>query len=535
MVASESLAGPNAIRMSRISLAKHSAWIFTAKLIGFAISFVLPLIMVRQLRQTEYGVYRQTFSVLNTAVTILPFGLGMSAFYFLSREPWKRSAAIFNILLFYFFAGAVACFTLVFFPSLLEAIFHDLEMGRLSSLVGLLILVSIFAFFLEIVAVANKEPKVAMVFIVFSQVGKAVFLISSVLIFGTVTSVIIAATIQAFLQSVVLALYLVRRFPRFWTSFDRGFVREHFAYALPLGFAALLWAAQTDLHLYFVGAWFDSHEFAIYAVGCFQLPVLSMLLESAGSVLIPRMSQLQLEGNTHEMLHLTARAAEKLALVYFPGYIFAFVMANPLIELLFTAEYSSSATIFRIFLTTIPFAVIMVDPIIRAYPKMGSQLLYFRILTIPILMGGLLFVVRYNDLRLVIATVVTFMAFEKIVLVVAALVKLGMTGEDLHLFKRLTKCAVASVVAGGVAFLAYVLLAPVASSALQSMEGTSPFWNPRVIESLNGVLVLGGVFVPFASFYIFAILRFRILSEEDQTRLATGFKSLGRVVAVFRI
>ena len=84
------------------SLKSQSAWILFAKITGFAISFLLPLLIVRFLTQDKVGVYRQAFQVIVNAVAVLPLGFSMSAYYFLNRDEEYRKATILNILLFNF-------------------------------------------------------------------------------------------------------------------------------------------------------------------------------------------------------------------------------------------------------------------------------------------------------------------------------------------------------------------------------------------------------------------------------------------------
>ncbi len=68
------------------SLKSQGAWILFAKITGFVISFLLPLLIVRFLTQDKVGVYRQAFQVITNAVTILPLGFSMSAYYFWVAE-----------------------------------------------------------------------------------------------------------------------------------------------------------------------------------------------------------------------------------------------------------------------------------------------------------------------------------------------------------------------------------------------------------------------------------------------------------------
>ena len=95
-------------KQNETSLTRQSAWILAAKVVGFALNTVLPLLVVRYLTQESVGVYRQAFLVASNAVLVLPLGLSMSAYYFLNREPEKHPAVVLNILLFNFLMGMAA-------------------------------------------------------------------------------------------------------------------------------------------------------------------------------------------------------------------------------------------------------------------------------------------------------------------------------------------------------------------------------------------------------------------------------------------
>ena len=143
------------------SLKEQSAWLLAAKVIGFALSFVLPLLIVRALSQEDVGHYREAFQVITNAVIILPLGFSMSAYYFLAREEERRSAAVFNILIFNFVVGGLAALTLFLFPGLIGDFFKAPELTESGPLIGVLIWISIFAAFLETVAIANSEARMA--------------------------------------------------------------------------------------------------------------------------------------------------------------------------------------------------------------------------------------------------------------------------------------------------------------------------------------------------------------------------------------
>lgn len=503
------------------SLASQSAWLLFAKVVGFGVSFALPLLIVRLLSKEEFGLYRQAFVVVATATSILPLGVGMSAFYYLTRDESTRHSAIFNILLFYFAVGAVAFGLLFFFPTLLGNVFDSLEMARISPLIGVLAWVWIFSMFLETVAVANREARLSSAFIIFAQLSKSVFLITAVLWFDDVVSILYAAIVQGLMQTVILIFYLANRFPGFWRYFDWTFFKEHLAYALPFGLAGLFWVAQTDLHFYFVGSRFSVTDFAIYAVGCFQIPLLSLLSESVASVMIPRMSELRMKNEPGQMVDLFVRASNKLAFFYFPAYVFFLIAGGTMITTLFTDEYAASVPIFLIFLTTLPIAAFIFDPIVRSSPALGRFLLKLRIVTTIILIAALYFGVQYLGLPGIIAIVVAVQVGEKFCIGLVCLRSIGTKLSDLAKLGRAAKILFISAAAALPTVLAFGMIGNFSAGLA---ERALAFAKPAIVHVIGGMLTLWISFLVFSAVYLLLALWFDLIDGEDKERVQRLFK-----------
>src|SRR5215218_5620825 len=104
------------------SLSTQAFWLLLAKTFGFALTLGLPLVLVRSLSQVEFGLYKQAFLVVGTAMTVLPLGFGMSAFYFLPREREPHGAIVLHIMIMHTIVGALAAFALLAWPGLLTAL-----------------------------------------------------------------------------------------------------------------------------------------------------------------------------------------------------------------------------------------------------------------------------------------------------------------------------------------------------------------------------------------------------------------------------
>ena len=505
------------------SLKAQSAWLLFAKTVGFVCAFMLPLLIVRFLDQAQVGVYRQSFQVVGNAGAILSFGFAMSAYYYLSRERENRAAAVLNILLFHLVTGGLACLTLTLFPHLLGSIFRSQEMTALAPKIGVVIWIWIFSSVLETAAVANREPKHAAAFIIFAQLGKTLLMAAAVVIFHTVEAFLYAAMIQGAVQTIVLLVYLNSRFPRFWLAFSFKFFRAHFAYAIPFGLAAMLWVMMSDIHNYFVGNRFSDAEYAIYAYGCFEIPLIATLWESVTSVLIPRMSELQMRGERAEMIRLKMRATQKLAFFFFPLYIFLVITADTFITTLFTTDYLASVPIYRINLTLLLLLVFVTDPVIRAFPALGRFMLKLRIFLFVGMIGALYFGIQHFTMSGMIAIVVVVSLIEKIISETVVIKKLGITSKDFIQLKEVGKTAIVSILAGIITFAVYYAAKDATVIFVQNAVQTIlPPIKIGLVNFISGGATLFLVFVIFAPIYLLGMNFWNAIDKEDKIILKKG-------------
>ena len=499
----------------RSSLTVQAFWLLIAKTLAFVFAFALPVLLTRTLSQNEYGLFKQVFLIVTTATALLPLGFGMSSYYYLPREKNEkvRGQVILNILLFNLLIGAAACLLLVFWPGLIAKIFRDPTIPTYSSLVGAVVLVWLFSAFLEIVAVANQELRLATVFIVFGQLSRTVLLLAAAIVFDSVTALIYAALIHGTLQSLALLWYVSSRFPGFWRAFDWSLTVKQVAYALPFGLAGLLYTIQTDLHNYFVSNKFSAATFAIYSIGVAQVPLIGILRDSVSSVILPRISYLQEQGQAREILILLANAVRKLAAVILPIYCVLLITGREFLTVMFTKAYLQSWPIFAVNLTMLPISLIEVDAVVRAYEKHRFFLVKLQI----VMSVFMVFAVWYGVTRYGLVGAITSVVIVNFVLRIALAARfsvvLGAKWRDISLFKDLGKVTVASGVAGLVCFLVHSIV---------TASGMRPFI----------VLVVCGAV--FCAVYLPAIILLRIPTSDEWDKLRLGVGRLQQFVYLRR-
>jgi O-antigen/teichoic acid export membrane protein len=438
---------------TRPSLTRQATWLLVAKTIGFALTFVLPLVLVRTLTRQDFGLYKQAFLIVTTATTLLPLGFGMTAFYFLAREPDLRGAVVVHVLAVHTAVGLLAAVVLSIWPTLIANAFGSPELAGYSPLLGVVICTWAIGSFLEIIPVARGDVRASTVFIVSSQASKTLLFGLAAVAAGTVSSLIYAALLQGIAQVCVLLFYLRSAYPGYWRCFEWNFLRRQGSYALPLGLSATLLRFQLDLPHYFIAHAFGTSVYAIYAVGVLNLPLIGLLRESVSSVMLPRVSLLESRQDPRPILELVARAARKLALVYFPVYVLLMVVGRDFIVFLFTRQYLDSWPVFAVYLTLLPLGVLVLDPITRAF---AGQRYFVLQLRITLLVVSAL-VLWFGTKSLGPLGVVTLVVALQVIATVASVWKLAQVMRvdrtDLALFNSLGSVALAALLAGVACFV----------------------------------------------------------------------------------
>jgi O-antigen/teichoic acid export membrane protein len=434
-------------------LAVQAFWLTASKLVAAALNICLPILLVRIMPQTEYGVLKEALLFVTTAASVAMFGVGMSAFYYMPRHPEKGGQIALNILAYNFIAGWIPFFIVVLYPSLLRGLFRTDALTPIAALLGLLVLMTLTSSLVQQIPTALQDVRNSTLFIVGTQATRAIMLAVAALWYGTVRSIIVAALIHQVMCVALLFWYLEGKFPRFWAHFDWQFFKEQLAYALPYGAFGMIWVIQKDLDNYFVSASLGPKDYAIYSVGWIDVPLLTLAVESVASVMIVRVSALEKEDRKEDIRYVTAAATNRLAAIQFPLFAMLFVGGHDLIVLLYTRAYEQSANIFLVSIFLLLLGVFLLDPIVRAYKGMRNFLLVVRLVIFVALFCVLGPVIRHYGMMGAAVTAVVAQVFERIIIAWAAARAVEAKPRDIRLYADLFKVTGVTIAAGLVAYL----------------------------------------------------------------------------------
>src|SRR5262245_9630083 len=290
------------------SFIERAAWLTGANLLAFALSFLTPLVIVRVFDRVEFGTYKQLFQILTTFMTALYLQVPMSAYYFMPREPDKRPQVAMNIILFYLVTGGLTALTFAAYPTWITYVFDNPALDEHIPLLGVALTLWLIATNVEIFPLALGDVRTASRFIVLAQISKSLIMISAALMFGTLRAVLWGSIIQGAIQCAFMLGYIHYRIGslrvRLHQLFDWSLLRKQLSNSLPYGGGATAQSLQVDLHNYFVSHYFSAASFAVYANGCFQVPLISLLQGSFRDALTPEVARLDRKSTRLNSSHL---------------------------------------------------------------------------------------------------------------------------------------------------------------------------------------------------------------------------------------
>ena len=352
--------------MNKDVLFKPMLQLAAGRALGFASTFLIPVVLVRVLDQAEFGTYKQRFRVYATLYGIAPLGMAECLYYFVPIDPARAGRFAANSVLALLTTGAVSLLLLTFGRHALADGMENPSFAAHTTLLGLFVALTMMSAVTEIAMITHNRHRLSAVSYTASDAVRALCLVVPALIWRDVRSVMIGAVVFAFARAILTIVYLRLEFARELRP-DWALLRKQLAYALPFAAAVTLEISQGSLHQFVVASSFDTTTFALYSVGCLQIPLVDFVATGAGSVLMVKMGERSGAADDGARLELWYEAVRKLALLLLPLVALLLVAGRELIVFLFTDRFSASVPVFLIFSLTIAFAALPTDSALRAY------------------------------------------------------------------------------------------------------------------------------------------------------------------------
>jgi O-antigen/teichoic acid export membrane protein len=487
------------------SIFRPALLLMSGRTLAFAATFFIPVVLTRIFDPVQFGTYKQLFLIYSTASLIAQVGMASSLYYFVPRAAHQAGQFIANSMLFLAAAGLI-CFGALMVEA--PKIAHWLSNGELSRYlpwIGLYLFLMMLSEPLEIVLISRGRYLWASTCYACSDLARAAAFLLPALMFRQMEWLLKGAVAVAFLRALLTLFYFRREF-RGCFKLDLVLFKSQMAYALPFASAIFVEIVQASLPQYAVSHLFSPATFAIFSVGCLQIPLVGFAASPTCDVMMVKMQERLAEGRKPAVLAVWHDTTWKLALLFFPLVTFSVVAARQIIVLLFTEKYVASVPIFMAWSTMILLSILQVDGVMRVFAQ-TRFLLALNLMRLAIIAGLL----KWSLSEFGLLGPVLAIALATLVFKAAALIRM----------KRLLDIGAAQLLPWG--SLAALLGAALGAGAVA--------WVVKAYMYGATVPLLVAMWLAYTGTYVALIWYFDLLNSDERLALARWARRLQAAMA----
>jgi O-antigen/teichoic acid export membrane protein len=334
-----------------------------------ALHFVIPVALVRLLTVDAFGDYRLLWLAASSAMIFAPLGMPRSLQYFLPRHnEAERRVFINQTFLFMLVTASLAALCFLPFSPLLP-----LAMKQLVTTNGYL--VSLFVFFWVVASMIDVLPGAlekhghqAIFISSFALVQTAGILVTA-WYFRDAESVIGFLVGFAVFKYSVLLVFRYRQTGTLAIRVSRELFIRQLRHALPFGINGMLYQGRTVTEQWIVAIMFTSGQFAVFSVAASIYTLLNVIKNSVNFVTVPQMSRLQSQGKNDKIIELNNKGNIAVSFLLYPVLAFLLVNADPVVEFLYTGNYSGAANVMRLYACSMFIMAIEISSILIVYQQ----------------------------------------------------------------------------------------------------------------------------------------------------------------------
>lgn len=356
--------GPDGGETSRV--AAGAGLVSVARLLGGVLNLLIVATLARLLDQSVFALFAIVYLLQETLVAVGSLDLSSALFYYVPKLGHRAARALGSWTAGLLFLLAVP-FALALWlggPLIAQAI----GQRGLDAAFGYLAL-SLLADF----------PGQAMPGYLLGRRSYAGYLVVTLVFHGSrFASLVVPAAAGATLEQILFwfATVAALRFAAFvgyLAFFESGglrregwAVRDLFGYAVPLSLSTIAGKLDVQLDKYLIAALCSAEVFAVYSVGATEVPLVSSVAYSVSMALTPTLIALHGKRDVAGFLACWHGSVVKVAAIMMPVFFFFFVLAGPIVRLVFSGAYSGAQVPFRVYLCLLPLRLCQYGAVVRA-------------------------------------------------------------------------------------------------------------------------------------------------------------------------
>jgi O-antigen/teichoic acid export membrane protein len=480
--------------------------LMSGRVAAFAITFVTPVLLVRLFSQTDFGTYKQFF-----LVTSIPYLIGCafseSLFYFLPRDPARSARYVINSMAMLLATGLIGAIAILLNAQRIAVLMSNSSLSSYAAVMGFYLVFMLVGTVLEITMISRKKYTLAAGTYVVSDLLRALLLVGAAFLGRSLYWALWGSVLFFAIRVAAVFIYCHREFQG-GLHFDRQIMREQWAYTIPYTLASIVYIAQQNYHQFAVAHHFDPATFAIYSVGCLQIPLVDFLSTPTSNVMMVRIAENLRDGRLRDVLPIWHDTTRKLALLFTPFVGLLIVNSYQIITFLFTKAYSASVPIFMVWCLSILLVCFQTDGVLRVFAEIRYMFVIngVRLAVLVLLMGWFL-----STFHLMGAVMITLggMALAKVMALVRIRKVLQSSYQEFLPWKSLGGALIAAMVSAipgiiinakldfppvvllpisGVVYvityvMAVLVLGLLTKDEIATIKSTLAVWNRRPLQS----------------------------------------------------
>lgn len=397
---------------------------FAGQLISTIAGGILIVLLARLLGSDEYGLLFLAISIITIAKLLGQLGIGKSAGRYIAEYKEKDPTQLRHILRLSFLlnVGVIATVAggLVLTHELLAAVVGEPELTPLLLLGILFVGFGALVQYIRLVLQGYEEIELAALVKTTDRILRLVFAVGFVLAgygaFGALAGYVLSFAIVA----VCGLAFIYTRYYRRAESGPReaGLGRRIAEYTVPLTVTSSADVLNKHIDTVLVGFFVNPVAVAHYTVSKQVVQFVGSPLAALGFSLSPSFAAKKATGETDEVTAVYQESLFYALLLYIPGAAGLVLLAEPLIELVFSAEYTGAAPVLQVF------ALVVVLHAITKTTSNGLDFLgrakeraiIYGITTVLNTVLNIVLIPQYGAVGAAIATVITYSMYTLSVL-----------------------------------------------------------------------------------------------------------------------
>jgi len=360
------------------SRASKTFILIVARFSDVAIAVALSVTLSRLIDdKSAYGSIQQLLMLYSMLSVIFACGIPQSIYYFLPRYAGglKKGFLIQNLGML-FLQGLLLGIILFNLRNWLGNNFNSPLLPNLLQVFAVYPVLMLPTLASEGVLITFGRVRTFMLFKVLSRGLTYLSLVIPVILKKSLYTAIIVWDISAFII-MLISIYLIMI--HVWKeefTWNHEMLKRELKYSIPLAIGAILSSIIVYTDRVVISKILGAANFAIYANGAIELPLIGIITGAVQSVLMADFSLKSQKGLNKEILSVWHRAVFKTSIILLPFWGFLFFWAKDFIILLFSQRYEESSQIFSIYLWMTPVKIFTFSSILL---PLGASLLFTEI------------------------------------------------------------------------------------------------------------------------------------------------------------